>query len=88
VCRVKGRLELTTALEKLFNVNPKYLVEGKLPRTFFVDDLLNEDMVVYKTAVQELEEVRGKLSDCMETVKVKDSIIADLKYVIEGLKKV
>jgi hypothetical protein len=82
------RVELTMALEKTFNVNPKYLVEGKLPRTFFVDDLLNEDLVVYKTAQQELEEVRGKLSDCLETVKVKDGIIADLKYVIEELKKV
>lgn len=82
------RFEVTKAMETLFNVNGLYLLEGRLPRTFFTNDLLNEDEVVYKTVQMELEELRGKYADCIETVKTKDGIIADLKYVIEGMKKV
>lgn len=66
-----------------FNINPEFVRDGKLPRTFFANDLLNEDETVYKTAQQEVIELRAKVVELLEVVKMKDGIIADLKYLLD-----
>lgn len=80
------REEYLKKLANGFNINPEYVRDGKLPRTFFANDLLNDDEVVYKTAQAEVLELRQKNAELQEMLKLKDGIIADLKFLIEQKK--